>query len=118
MDYRNLHISGYVGIAPTKTLAEVAEQVGMLVEGLIMKEDAPGTYDEYPSFSGQVIGLRFALLGIPDEGLPDPDPPGGHYQLQVLPTRVPNEPVIECDISEFITSLLLARSDLTAWAAK
>ena len=104
MEYHKLQIMGAIHIKADRSLAETAKVVGVALENLILVEDPPGTFDEFPSFSGKSAGLSFVLLGIPDLRDQIGDEPIIDYTLQislVAPSKLATEP---CDASVFLRS--------------
>lgn len=111
MDYIELNIMGAVRIAPTYSLSETARKLGEALGDIAFREDDPGKYDEFPSYSAESAGLSFVLLGIPTERdrLPGAEE---FFFLQIgmeFRAEVAHE---SCDASSYFAALIRAASDL------
>jgi len=112
MDVHKLFITGAVNIAATKPLADTAESLGAAI-GVRFLQDEPGRYDEFPSYTANGIGLRFALLGIPHPNEQISDEPITNYCLQISPCFTPKEATERSSASAYFAELIAKKSDLT-----
>lgn len=109
IDYHKLNIVGALRIFPAFSFSETAEKLGVAL-GVHFTEDAPGTYDEFPSFSAEAAGLKFVLLGIPE--FSEQIALINDFELQVGMSFYSRESAEACDASEYYRQLLRSKSDL------
>lgn len=104
---------GYVGIKPKGTLSETAKALSKDL-GATFYEDKEGKYDEYPAFCAEVLGLEFALLGIPKEDDELRDESAEYFVLQV--TNLKKEKYDhQVDMSTHLVDWLRTDSDIECW---
>lgn len=110
LNYYDLCIKGSIRIKPQHSLPYTAGVLANVL-GITFREDPSGTYDEFPSWSAEALGLLFSLLGIPDE---DSNISGAtDYSLEVrLSDRMHSMAEYECDISRYLAKLIRTKSTL------
>jgi hypothetical protein len=112
MDYHKLKIMGAVRLEAVLPLAETADKLGAALGNIRFVKDPPGTYDEFPSFSSEVAGLSFVLLGIPAPDDQIGDVPITDYTLQIALAFQSRDAREVCDASTFFADLIGNRSNL------
>jgi hypothetical protein len=112
MEYIKLNIIGAVRLLPTFSLSETAAKLEAALGNLVFRQDLPGKYDEFPSFSAEAAGLKFALLGIPD---PEEQilGPVESFCLQIGMAFRTDDAKEPCDASTYFAELIRSRSDLS-----
>ena len=85
-------------------LNSLAMQLGQLL-GLTFESDISGRYEEFPAYSADVIGMEFALLGIPPDEDQDPESPVDYYTLLVS-TYADTPSDEEIDISQYLARII------------
>ena len=111
MEFIRLNVVGAIQIVPKFSLSETAAKLGIALGGLNFRQDPSGTYDEFPSFSAEALGLNFALLGIPDPADQILGPIKS-FCLQIGMAFCTDDAVETCDTSTYFAELIRSRSDL------
>ena len=83
-----------IGISPVGSLGETAEILGRVLGGLVFLEDQQGRYEEYPAYVAEDNGIRYALLGVPEQGYDVRDEPTTDFTLLVEPILTKREDAI------------------------
>ena len=104
---------GYVGVSPLGSLEETAVVIGKLL-GLNFEEDKSGYYQEFPAFCAEVLGMKLALLGIPDEDMSLSDEPIDYFELQ-LSTLSKSGLEGKTDLSEYLVDILSGDASVKCW---
>lgn len=110
----NFNFVAYVGISPVDSLKNTANLLGAALGDVHFEKDETGYYEEYPAYCSYVLGLRLALLGIPNEDDYLGDEPLDYYELQVS-TMTNGEKSMNIDLSNHIVSTLKNAQNLNAW---
>lgn len=109
-----------IGIKPKGTLAETAEVLGQAL-GVTFAPDNSGYYEEFPAYCADVMGLRLALLGIPEPEYSIQPIKDNSFELQMAPVpeiwRLIEEPRGDnLDISSFVSEVIKKTTGLECWA--
>jgi hypothetical protein len=92
-------------ILPDETLEIMAERLGDAM-GLRFIQDSSGYYEEFPAFTAHVLGMEFALLGLPEEEEQDGERSVEDYSLLVRSIVDTPDDVLEVDLSTHLQALL------------
>lgn len=104
--------SAYLGISPIESLSRTADVLSEQL-GIKFDEDESGFYQEFPAYCTFALGVKFALLGIPEEGITVSGEPIDFYELQLV-TLISGDRT-EVDMSEYLVDLLDGKNGIKCW---
>lgn len=108
-----INFVGDVGISPIHSLSNTADILGRLL-GLLFEEDTSGYYREFPAYCAYALGMKIALLGIPEEGVTISDSPIDFYSIQLF-TLSNSKDSQDIDISNNLVDLIDGQQGIKCW---
>lgn len=110
-----IRITGFLGVESQGELEVTARAIERAIEGLKLEKDRTGNYEEFPAFTGRLMGMDFALLGPPPNTSKSRDALG-HCELGgSTANRISS---VYYDISEHLQMLCDESDQVTTWILK